>query len=260
MVKLPNWLRIGKRKPTDPARRWEAMINFAELPQHVAIIMDGNGRWAHARGLPRTAGHRVGVQTLKETVNLCGEIGIPILTVYAFSTENWKRPAEEVEFLMQLLVEYIGRELDELHRQGVRVRILGETAELPEQVRREVQRAMETTAANTGLLLNVAVNYGGRRELLRAIRELCQQAREGRLRPEEITEDLVSGCLYTQGLPDPDLLIRPSGEMRLSNFLLWQVAYTEFWFNNVLWPDFRREHFYQAIAEYQRRNRRFGGL
>lgn len=260
MFKIPIWGRKSDPKAERAGKSWESLINYAQLPRHVAVIMDGNGRWAYSRGLPRTAGHRAGMSALKEIVNVCGEIGIQVLTVYAFSTENWKRPVEEVDFLMQLLVEYIGRELEELHRQGVRVKVLGEIAELPEPVQREIYQAVEKTAENQGLTLNVAVNYGGRREILKAIREISQRVKEGSLKPEDITEDLVDESLYTRGMPDPDLVIRPSGEMRLSNFLLWQVAYAEFWFNSILWPDFRREHFLQAIVEYQQRHRRFGGL
>lgn len=259
MFKLPKWWRRSNYD-SKAVKSWESMINFSQLPRHIAIIVDGNGRWAHLRGLPRTAGHRAGMNVLKEIVNICGEIGISVLTVYAFSTENWKRPVEEVDFLMQLLVEYIGGELEELYQKGVKVKVLGEIEGLPAYVQREVQRAMKVTADNQGLILNVAINYGGRREILKAIEEIVQQVKEGSLKPEEITEDMVSSRLYTAGLPDPDLVIRSSGEMRLSNFLLWQVAYAELWFNTILWPDFNREHFYQAIVEYQQRHRRFGGL
>jgi len=244
----------GKTKSQVPA------IDPANLPRHIAVIMDGNGRWATARRLPRTAGHRAGMSALKELVNACGELGIPVLTVFAFSTENWKRPAEEVNFLMDLLVEYINRELDELNSKGVKIRLLGEMETLPARVQEEIRRAIETTSKNKKLILNVALNYGGRREIILAAQKIGQKIREGTLEPENIDEELFNNFLYTDRLPDPDLVIRPSGEMRISNFLLWQIAYAELWFSKVLWPDFKKEHLLEAIAEYQKRHRRFGGL
>jgi undecaprenyl diphosphate synthase len=231
-----------------------------QLPQHIAIIMDGNGRWANARGLPRTAGHRAGMGALHETVEAAGDIGLKILTVYAFSTENWKRPLEEVDFLMRLMVEYILKELADLHRKGVRVRLMGDIEDLPPDTQNEMRNAIQTTRDNTGMVLNIAVNYGGRREILRAVRQICEGVQGRLLDPQEVDEEMFGSLLYTEGCSDPDLLIRPSGEMRLSNFMLWQIAYSEFWFNDILWPDFRREHLYQAIVEYQQRHRRFGGL
>ncbi|NPV92016.1 MAG: isoprenyl transferase [Firmicutes bacterium] len=230
------------------------------LPQHIAIIMDGNGRWANARGLPRTAGHRAGMGTLHEIVDASGEIGLKILTVYAFSTENWKRPPEEVDFLMHLMVEYIVKELAELHEKGVQIRLMGDIEDLPGDTRNEMKNAIEVTRNNQGLVLNIAVNYGGRSEILRAVKQVCAEVRGSRLAPEEIDEELFGRLLYTEGCADPDLVIRPSGEMRLSNFMLWQIAYSEFWFDRILWPDFHREHLYQAIVEFQQRHRRYGGL
>ncbi len=235
-------------------------IDRQKLPRHVAIIMDGNGRWAKRRGLPRGVGHRAGVESLREAVKACVEIGIEVLTVYAFSTENWKRPVEEVNILMDLLVEYLRKELDELHREGVQVRAIGKTEDLPELPRQELVRAQELTKNNRRLILNVALNYGGRLEITEAARRIARQVLAGRLQIEEINEQVISDNLYTAGLPDPDLLIRPSGEMRVSNYLLWQLAYAEFVMTEVLWPDFRRRHLYEAIIAFQQRDRRYGGL
>ncbi|WP_217267391.1 isoprenyl transferase [Thermanaeromonas sp. C210] len=230
------------------------------LPRHVAIIMDGNGRWALRRGLPRAAGHRAGVEALREVVKACLEWGIQILTVYAFSTENWKRPRSEVEALMNLLVEYLEREVRELHEQGVQIRAIGRLHELPPEARQKLQQAMQTTAGNGRLVLNLALNYGGRAELVDACAALVKDVEAGKLRAEEVREDTLERYLYTAGLPDPDLLIRAAGEMRLSNFLLWQAAYTELWVTSTLWPDFRREDLLAALEDYARRERRFGGL
>jgi undecaprenyl diphosphate synthase len=222
--------------------------------------MDGNGRWARQRGLPRMAGHRAGVESLRDIVRACSEWGIGILTVYAFSTENWKRPQEEVAALMNLLVEYMRRELRELQQEGVQVRAIGRLEGLPGEAQAELRRARQETAANNRLILNLALNYGGRAELVDACRKIACQVASGALRPEAIDEAVLNAALYTAGLPDPELLIRPSGEMRLSNFLLWQLAYTELWVTDVYWPDFRREHLRQALLAYQRRDRRFGGV
>jgi len=249
----------GDRKTADAARLL-ARINRSRLPRHIAIIMDGNGRWAQRRGLPRTLGHRAGVESLRDVVKICVELGIGFLTVYAFSTENWKRPREEVNTLMSLLIEYLQREIDELHANGIRINPIGKLEDLPASAQKAVQMAKERTAANQGLTLNVALNYGSRRELVEAVRVLAQKARQGELDPVEIDEKTISNCLYTAGQPDPDLLIRPSGDYRVSNFLLWQLAYTEFWLTPVLWPDFRRIHLLQAIVDFQSRERRFGGL
>lgn len=238
------------RKKLDPAR----------LPRHVAIIMDGNGRWARSKGLPRGLGHRVGVESLRDIVKMCLELGISVLTVFAFSTENWKRPQEEINVLMDLLSEYIHQELPELHKQEVQIRAIGHISELPLKARKELEDAQKLTFNNDKLILNIALNYGGRLEIVDAARKLALQVKEGKLDPLEIDESLFIQNLYTAGLPDPDLLIRPAGELRISNFLLWQVAYSEFWFTPVFWPDFRVEQFLQGLLAFQSRSRRFGGL
>jgi len=230
------------------------------LPYHVAVIMDGNGRWAQERNLPRAVGHRTGMESLRTVVKLCSQLGIKILTVYAFSTENWKRPQEEVSVLMGLLYEYIKKELDELNREEVQIRVIGRLNELPARAQQEIKRAEELTAKNNKLIFNIALNYGGRAEIVDAARRVASLAVEGKIEPEEITEELVQLYLYTGEMPDPDLLIRPAGEKRISNFLLWQIAYTEFYFTDVYWPDFGEEDFLKALDAYQNRKRRFGGL
>ena len=235
-------------------------LDKSRLPYHVAIIMDGNGRWAQERNLPRSVGHRTGMESLRTVVKLCSQLGIKILTVYAFSTENWKRPQEEVSVLMGLLYEYIKKELDELNREQVQVRVIGRLKELPARAQQEIKRAVELTANNNKLIFNIALNYGGRAEIVDAVRKLASLAIEGKIDPEEITEELMQQYLYTADLPDPDLLIRPAGEKRISNFLLWQIAYTEFYFTDVYWPDFGEEDFLKALDAYQNRKRRFGGL
>ena len=235
-------------------------LDKSRLPYHVAIIMDGNGRWAQERNLPRSVGHRTGMESLRTVVKLCSQLGIKILTVYAFSTENWKRPQEEVSVLMGVLYEYIKKELDELNREQVQVRVIGRLKELPARAQQEIKRAVELTANNNKLIFNIALNYGGRAEIVDAVRKLASLAIEGKIDPEEITEELMQQYLYTADLPDPDLLIRPAGEKRISNFLLWQIAYTEFYFTEVYWPDFREEDFLKALDAYQNRKRRFGGL
>jgi undecaprenyl diphosphate synthase len=237
-----------------------AGIRRGALPRHVAIIMDGNGRWAGARGLPRVAGHREGVKAAREAVRTAGRLGIEYLTLYAFSSENWSRPAAEVDFLMRLLESSVDAELPSLLENNVRLRILGDLDTLGEGVRRSVERAVQATQGNTGLTLLIALNYGGRREVVRAMRRLAARVARGELAPEAIDEGDVAGALDTAGVPDPDLLIRTSGEYRLSNFLLWQVAYTELVVLPTLWPDFSAGDLYRAVAEYQRRSRRFGGL
>lgn len=235
-------------------------LDKSRLPCHVAVIMDGNGRWAQERNLPRAAGHRTGMESLRTVVKLCSQLGIKILTVYAFSTENWKRPQEEVSVLMGLLYEYIKKELDELNKEQVQIRVIGRLKELPEKAQQEIKRAVELTANNSKLIFNIALNYGGRAEIVDAARKLASLAVEGKIKPEDITEEVVQQYLYTAELPDPDLLIRPAGEKRISNFLLWQIAYTEFYFTKVYWPDFREEEFLKAIDAYLKRKRRFGGL
>jgi undecaprenyl diphosphate synthase len=229
-------------------------------PAHVAIIMDGNGRWATARGLPRIAGHREGVKAARAIVRAADAIGLRYLTLYAFSTENWSRPEDEVTMLMRLLEESIYRELPELMENNVRLRVIGRMAGVPLPVRRGLEHVAAATAKNTGLTLLVAFNYGGRDELLDAFRALARRVQTGELAPERISEADVSGALYTDGVPDPDLLIRTSGEMRVSNFLLWQIAYTELWMTSTLWPDFAPADLYRAVADFQGRTRRFGGV
>ena len=231
-----------------------------KLPVHIAVIMDGNGRWAAKRGLPRSAGHREGANTLKRIVKECDAIGIKYLTAYAFSTENWSRPKDEVDALMSLLLEFLRNAEKELAGKNIRILIIGDTDKLSAEIRKEIKRVVESTSANTGLSLVIALNYGGRREIATAAARIAQEALEGRIKPEDVDEKLFSDYLYTKDIPDPDLVIRPSGEHRLSNFLLWQSSYSEFWYSDILWPDFSKKHLLEAISEYQRRNRRYGGL
>jgi undecaprenyl diphosphate synthase len=232
----------------------------AQVPRHVAIIMDGNGRWAQSRGLPRSAGHRMGVEAVRRTVRAAIEIGVQYLTIFSFSSENWARPASEVDDLLGLMKRFIRRDLAELHQNNVRIRVIGERQGVDGELLGLIDEAVELTGANTALDLVIAFNYGSRAEIARAARRLAERALAGAIRPEEITPDMLSAALDTQGLPDPDLLIRTSGELRLSNFLLWQSAYTEFVFMEACWPDFGRELLQQAIDEYRRRDRRFGGV
>lgn len=230
------------------------------MPKHIAIIMDGNGRWAKKKGLPRVAGHRVGVQVLKSMVITLDELGIQYLTVYAFSTENWKRPTDEVNALMDLIVEFIDKEIDYLDEKGVRINPIGDISKLTGKTYDKIIFAREKTKENNHIIMNVALNYGGRQEIIRATKAICEDVINHKLQIDEIDEDLFANYLYTKGQPDPDLLIRPSGEMRVSNFLLWQIAYSEFWITNILWPDFGKEQLWQAIWEFQNRDRRYGGL
>ncbi|WP_420848000.1 isoprenyl transferase [Nitratireductor luteus] len=229
-------------------------------PAHVAIIMDGNGRWARARGLPRAAGHRAGVEALRKTVRAAGELGVGWLTVYAFSSENWSRPKSEINDLMGLLKRFIRRDLAELHQNGVRVRIVGSRQDLTPDIAALLTEAESLTERNTNMNLVVAFNYGARDEILRAAREIAREARDGQIDPESVTAESFSARLDTAGIPDPDLIIRTSGEQRLSNFLLWQAAYAEFVFLPLHWPDFSREDLAAAIAVYEERDRRFGGV
>ncbi|MEW6219322.1 MAG: isoprenyl transferase [Thermodesulfobacteriota bacterium] len=228
------------------------------VPAHVAIIMDGNGRWARQRGLPRLAGHSRGMAAVRTVVRAADELGVRVLTLYAFSTENWKRPALEVRGLMALLKAYLRKELAELHRNRVRLRTIGETANLPADVRAELERAMAVTAHNPGLVLNLALSYGGRNEIVRAARKLAARCLAGELTPEAIDEASLAAALDTAGLPDPDLLIRTGGEWRLSNFLLWQASYAEILVTDLAWPDFGREQLLAAVQHYAARERRFG--
>ncbi|MCC6188503.1 MAG: isoprenyl transferase [Anaerolineales bacterium] len=229
-------------------------MQVAKIPTHVAIIMDGNGRWALARGLPRLAGHRAGVENLRRVITACVEFGIKHLTIYAFSTENWGRPREEVDGLMFILNEVLDRELDELHRQGVQLRHIGRLEGLPGSIQKKVRQAIDLTRNNDRLILNVAFNYGGRDEIVHAIRQMLADG----VQPEEVDADLVSRYLFTAGQPDPDLIIRTAGELRVSNFLLWQGAYAEYYAADVYWPDFDKEQFRLALEHFSQRERRFG--
>jgi len=231
-------------------------LDLAKLPKHVAVIMDGNGRWARKRRLPRIAGHRAGIASVREMVETCARLEVPVLTVYAFSKENWKRPKAEVDFLMDLLRDYMRKELDELRSNNIRVSVIGRLDDLPEVVQAVLREAMAATAANTGLIFNLALSYGGRAEIVDACRELI---REG-VRAEDVDEESFARRLYTDGQPYPDLVVRTGGELRISNFLLWQIAYAELVMSDTLWPDFRKRDLFLALTEYQRRERRFGGL
>lgn len=242
------------------APRGLAVLDPTRIPRHVAIIMDGNGRWARERGLPRLEGHRAGREAVRRTLDACGELRIPVLTLYAFSTENWQRPADEVEGLMVLLQETIAQEAEELQRKGIRLHVSGDLDTLDPRIAGELRTVMERTGGNDRLVLNFALNYGGRAELIQAVRRIAGEVARGRLRPEAIDDGLLQRHLYTASLPDPDLLIRTGGEQRLSNFLLWQVAYTELYFCDVYWPDFDAPHLADAVRTYQSRRRRFGGV
>lgn len=235
-------------------------VDMARIPGHVSIIMDGNGRWAQARGLDRSQGHVAGVDSLREAVTTSVRLGLDVLSVYAFSTENWKRPQHEVNLLMHLFATTLVKELPLFHQENVKLRFFGDLSALPEETRKVFQQGLDETAENTGLTFALAVNYGSRAELTRAARELAFEAVEGKIDPSGIDIDAVSSKLYTAGLPDPDLLIRTSGELRLSNYLLWQLAYSEFYVTPTLWPDFTRWDMLRAIKSYQSRERRFGGV
>lgn len=238
----------------------EQKVDFDNLPKHIGIIMDGNGRWAKRRGLPRTSGHAVGAKTFERIVEYAGNIGIKYVTVYAFSTENWRRPKEEVDALMNILEDYLDNGLARLSGRDVQIHFIGDRSAFSESFQAKQLYMEEATAKNSGLLLNVALNYGGRAEVVKAVREIAQEVKDGKMDVSEITEDEISKRTYTAPQPDPDLIIRPSGEFRLSNFFLWQGAYSELWFSNILWPDFSNEDLLQAIYDYQKRTRRFGGV
>lgn len=235
-------------------------LDMNNIPQHIAIIMDGNGRWAKERNLPRTLGHKAGIETIRDIVSECSKLGVKYLTLYAFSTENWKRPVDEVNTLMKLLVEYLRGEFQELHSNNVVINSIGDISKLPHLCQKELNEAYEKTKNNNGLLLNLALNYGGRDDITNAFKKMYKDLKFSRLKEEDISEKVISQYLYTAGIPDPDIIIRPSGEQRLSNFLLWQCAYSEFWTSNIKWPDFRKEHLHQAIFDYQKRDRRYGGV
>ena len=234
-------------------------IDKANLPRHVGIIMDGNGRWAKKRNLPRSAGHRAGAQTLKTITEFAGNLGIRYLTAYAFSTENWKRPKEEVDALMDLLLKYL-RDKDQLAGKDVVIKVIGDRSKLSDEINKEIDNIEEYTKDNPGMVLFLAINYGGRQEIVNSVKKIAAKVQNGEISPDNITEDSVSSYIYTSEIPDVDLIIRPSGELRLSNFLLWQSAYSEFWFSDINWPDFKTDDFARAVLDYQNRNRRFGGI
>jgi undecaprenyl diphosphate synthase len=249
---------MRRSREEELASEREQIRAAGNLPRHVAVIMDGNGRWATRRGLPRIAGHQAGRRSVREVVEGCSELGLEVLTLYTFSIENWQRPAAEVSALMTILRQVLVEEREALRENRVQLRVIGRVADLPAEVRDELQRATEALAGGTGLKLVLALSYGGRAELVDCVRRVLQDLREGRLREEELTEAALEARLYTAGLPNPDLLIRTSGEMRLSNFLLWQMAYAEIYVTETLWPDFRKHELFRAISAYQKRDRRFG--
>jgi len=233
-------------------------LNRNNLPKHIAIIMDGNGRWAKARGLPRTAGHREGIKRIKEIVRVAKEIGIKYLTIFAFSTENWARPKREVNFLMRYLDNFLKNQIEDLNKNNIRLLVIGKEKPLPDYLLKRIKSAQEYTKDNTGMTLIVALNYGARQEIIDAVKKYAIMVKQNKEDPDSLNEEKFSSFLYTKGIPDPDLLIRTSGELRISNFLLWQISYTEFYFTKKYWPDFKEEDLLEAISEYQKRERRFG--
>jgi undecaprenyl diphosphate synthase len=232
----------------------------ASLPRHVAVIMDGNGRWAKQRGLPRIEGHRQGAESARTIIRTAGELGVKYLTLYAFSAENWNRPKDEVDALMKYLINYINTETPELNKNNVRLEVIGQIYRLPENVQEHLKKSIATLSRNSGLTLVMALSYGSRIEIVDAVRRIAEKARDGKLEPADINEEVISQHLWTRNIPDPDLLIRTSGEMRVSNFLLWQISYAELVITPTLWPDFRKPQFFAALEEYARRHRRFGGV
>jgi undecaprenyl diphosphate synthase len=257
---LKQWLTgyTEDTKPKDEDRLHA--LKKGPIPRHVAVIMDGNGRWAKKRGLPRIAGHREGMKTVREIVRAADDLGIQSLTLYSFSTENWKRPKEEVEYLMKLPEEFLKTDLEDLKRRNVRVKMLGQEEDLPPHTQRAMRTFQEETKENTGLTLNLALNYGSRAEIVLALKRIIEDVETGKMDKDEVDEQTVDRYLYTAGQPDPDLIIRTSGEIRVSNFMLWQLAYSELWFTDVAWPDFNRDLFFQAIMDYQQRSRRYGAV
>src|SRR5699024_2517543 len=250
-MKLPF---LKKRKYIEP------LTNLDNMPHHVAIIMDGNGRWANKRGLPRIAGHKEGMNVVREIVKAATSCKIKVMTLYTFSTENWKRPKSEVEYILKLPKEFMHIYLPEMIENNVKIETIGDFDKLPEHTKKVIRYGKEKTKDNDGLILNFALNYGGRYEIMRAIKQIMEDIDAGRVSTDALDENMFSNYLYTHSLSDPDLLIRTSGEQRLSNFLLWQLAYTEFWFTDVLWPDFHADVFQEALQEYQQRKRRYGGI
>jgi undecaprenyl diphosphate synthase len=251
---------LTKTSKKDELNTLLAQLDMERLPAHVAIIMDGNGRWAKKRGLARSFGHRAGVENVKAIIRFCSNIGIKALTLFAFSTENWKRPSDEVGLLMSLLLEFLKKEIEEMHRENARLQTLGDIDKLPEELVHAINAAREKTKDNTGLIVNIAVNYGARAEIIRAVTLIAQDAKQGKIQPQDIDENLFSSYLYTRGITDPDLVIRTSGELRISNFLLYQSAYAEYIFTDILWPDLNEVEISKAFLDFQQRQRRFGGI
>ena len=235
-------------------------IDYDRLPEHIGVIMDGNGRWAKKRGLPRSAGHSAGAESLKKIVTECNKMGIKYITVYAFSTENWKRPKEEVEFLMNLLMDYLKNAKTTLAGENVVIKAIGSRNELSEELCEEIKKTEEFTKNNDGIVMNIALNYGSREEIVNSVKKICEKVQNGECSADDINAQMISDNLYTASQPDPDLIIRTSGEERISNFLLWQLAYSELYFTKKLWPDFKVKDLHEAIIEYQNRNRRYGGV
>lgn len=256
-----NKIKLWKNQQHSSSLR-ERMVQIKEqpVPSHVAIIMDGNGRWAKKRALPRVAGHHEGMKVVRKITKLASQMGVKTLTLYAFSTENWKRPKTEVDYLLKLPEEFLGTFLPELIEENVRVTMMGYKENLPGHTTRAIEKAINETKENTGLVLNFALNYGSRAEIVDAVKQVLNDCQDGILNKDELSEEIFSSYLMTSNMSDPDLLIRTSGEIRLSNFMLWQLAYSEFWFTEVLWPDFGEEHFVEAVEAYQNRQRRFGGV
>jgi len=235
-------------------------VDYNNLPEHIGIIMDGNGRWAKHRGLPRSAGHREGARTLEKITRFAGDIGIKYITYYAFSTENWKRPSKEVESLMKLMVLYLDDYKRLLGGEDIRIRIIGKREGLSDEILEKINIVEENTKNNNKITMNIAINYGGREDILNSVKTIARKVEAGMLKADDITEQDIENNLYTNYMPDPDLIIRPSGELRLSNFLMWQSAYSEFWFSDINWPDFTKNDFLKAISDFQKRNRRYGGV
>jgi len=249
---------VPQRKASSDQQAQDKLRSSGEIPEHIAIIMDGNGRWAKRRGLPRVAGHKEGINSVRDIVDACGQLGVKYLTLYTFSTENWKRPQEEVSVLMKLLVHSLRNERDQLHKNKVRLKAIGDISLLPSVVQQELNDALDLTRSNNGLTLILALSYSGRWDILNAVRLLMPKVRNGEVNEHTLTERIFEQYLSTDGIPDPDLLIRTSGEMRISNFLLWQLAYSEIYIAKEFWPSFRRAQLYEAITDYQKRERRFG--
>jgi undecaprenyl diphosphate synthase len=251
---------LSNYTPETLERLTAAGLDAAKMPRHVAIIMDGNGRWARQRGLPRIEGHARGVQSVRSTIEECCRLGVGQLTLYCLSSENWKRPKEELDFLMILLSKYLIEERAEIMEQNIRFTVIGRRSDLPPNVLEEMDENIRMSAGNRGMVLCLAINYGARTELVDAVRTIAERVRSGALEPQQIDESTISGALYTAGMPDPDLLIRTAGEMRISNYLLWQISYAELWVTDRCWPDFDRDTLHQALRDYGARERRFGGL